>query len=365
MSEYEALAKSVLKKTLHVKPKENVIVEAWSHGLPIAAEFVYQVRALGARSLLLFEDEDTFWRSAVTLPPSKQGKVGDHEWAAMKQADAYVFITGPADLAKIREVGTDKYNAMTAYNDEWYKRAEKYRIRGARIGLGYVTPQRARSYGFDLEAWRRMMLEASDVEPSVLLRNGRRIRKLLSGKGHVEVTAPNGTKFEFDLAGRTPELDDGVITEERLDAGENMASIPAGELSVAPDEKSGEGTIRFDRPVAYLGRWIRGVTVAFDHGRMTKWSAEENEDILRKSWNKATGDRDRLGGFEIGLNPKAETGFLQDFLVEGNVYIAIGDNEEFGGKNKTDFYLASTLTGATVAVNGTDVVRDGRIVAQP
>ena len=362
MSEYEALAKTVLRKALRVKAGENVIVETWNHGLPIATEFVYQIRALGARSLLTFEDEEAFWRSASTLPRAKQGKVGDHEWAAMKGADAYVFVTGPADIHRMREF-REGYTGMTAYNSEWYDRAEKYRIRGARIGLGYVTAQRAQAYGFDLEAWRRMMLDASSVDPAVLRRNGQRIQRLLSGKGHVVVTAPNGTHFEFDLAGRKAVLDAGVVTKELLDDGEGMVSVPAGELSVLPDEKSGEGTIRFDRPIASFGRLMKGVTVAFDHGRVSKWSAAENEDILRPQWQKAKGGKDRLAGFEIGLNPAARTGYLQDYLVAGNVYMAIGDSEEFGGKSTTDFYLASTLTGATVAIDGKAVVDGGKIVA--
>lgn len=361
MSEYETLAKNVLKKTLRVKAGENVIVESWTHGLPVATEFVYQIRALGARPLLFLEDEFTFWRSAATIPKGKLGKVGDHEWAALKEADAYVFLTGPADIFQMRE-HREGYNAMVGYNTEWYDRAEKYRIRGARIGLGYVTEPRARAYGFDLEAWRRMMLDASSVEPSILRKNGQRIQRPLSGKGHVVVTAPNGTHFEFDLKGRKAVLDDGVITKEKLDEGENMAGVPAGELSVLPDERSGEGTIRFDRPIAYLGRWIRGVTVAFDHGRVSKWSATENEDLLRPSWDKAKGGKDLLAGFQIGLNPAAQTGYIQDYLVAGNVYVAIGDAEEFGGKSTTDFYLASTLTGATVQVNGKTVVDGGRIV---
>ncbi len=65
MSEYEALAKNVLRKTLRVKAGENVIVETWNHGIPIAREFVFQIRALGARPLMTFEDEDAFWRSAA------------------------------------------------------------------------------------------------------------------------------------------------------------------------------------------------------------------------------------------------------------------------------------------------------------
>ena len=363
MSEYETLAKNVLRKTLRLKPGENVIVETWNHGLPIATEFVYQARALGARPLLTFEDEGTFWRSAATLPKAKQGKVGSHEWAALKEADAYVFISGPADIAKIREVGQDKWSAMTSYNAEWYERSKKYRIRGARIGLGYVSVERSRSYGFDFDAWRRMMLDASSVEPAVLRRNGQTIQRLLSHKGRVVVTARNGTHFEFDLTGRKAVLDDGVITKQKLDEGENMASVPAGEVAVLPDAASGEGTIRFDRPVASIGRWMKGVTVAFENGRAVKWSAEENDGLLRPDWEKGGKDRGLLAGFDIGLNPAAQTGFLQDYLQAGNVYIAIGDAEEFGGKSTTDFYLASTLTGATVTVGGKTVVEGGRLVA--
>src|SRR5206468_11419485 len=147
-------------KDLHIQPKENVIVETWNHGLPIATEVVYQVRAAGARPLLLFEDEDTYWKSVTTLPESKLGQVGSHEWRAMSEADGYVFIPGPADITKIREAGK-KYSAATAYNDEWYRRAKRNRLRGARLGLGYVTEGRARSYGFDEPAWRAMVLEAS------------------------------------------------------------------------------------------------------------------------------------------------------------------------------------------------------------
>src|SRR2546430_7826318 len=146
MSEYEALAKNVSRRTLHIQPKEDVIVETWNHGLPIATKVVYQVRAAGASPMLLFEDEDTYWKSVTTLPESKLGQVGSHEWKAMSEADGYVFIPGPADITKIREAG-EKYSAATAHNDEWYRRAERNRLRGARPGLGDVPGGRPRSYG--------------------------------------------------------------------------------------------------------------------------------------------------------------------------------------------------------------------------
>lgn len=361
MSEYEALAKNVIRRTLRIKPKENVIVETWNHGLPVATEFVYQLRAAGARPMLLYEDEDTYWRSVSTLPKPKLGQVGSHEWKALEEADAYVFVTGPADITKVREAG-DKYDAATAYNSEWYRRARKSGLRGARIGLGYVTAQRAAAYGLDLEGWRRMMLEASSVDPRDLVRRGRKLKALLSKKARLEIRAPNGTQLSCDLLGRKAGISEGVVDAENLERGENLTDVPAGEAFVAPDEKSAKGTIVFDRPLPYVGKWVRGLTFAFDDGRLAKWSAAENADLLRPRWEKAKGDKDRLAIVDFGLNPNAHTGFLQDYIVGGSVYVGVGDNSEIGGKNKTDFFLGCTVTGATVRIDGTTVVKGGQLV---
>ena len=363
VSEYEALAKNVIRRTLHIQPKENVIVETWNHGLPIATEIVYQARAAGARPMLLFEDEDTYWRSVKTLPESKLGQVGSHEWKAIAEADGYVFIPGPADITKIREAGK-KYSAATAYNGEWYRRAKRNRLRGARLGLGYVTEPRARAYGFDLQDWMAMVLDASSVDGQQIVRAGRKVTRALAKKGRLEITHPNGTSFSCDLVGRSAGIEDGIVTKEDLDAGENMANLPAGEAFVVPDEKSGEGTLVFDRPIAYLGRLIRDVRVAFDGGRMVKFSASENEDIIRSDWNEAKGPKDLLGFLDIGLNPRARSGFLQDAIVAGSVFVAVGSNDEVpGGKNKTDFSLGASLTGATVTIEGRPVVRKGALAA--
>src|SRR3989442_14925516 len=103
MSEYESLAKNVIKKTLHVKPKENVIVESWNHGLPIAAEFVYQLRAAGAHPMVLFEDQPPAWRSNATLPKSKLGAGGGHGRKGGGEGGPDRFIPRPADTTRIRQ----------------------------------------------------------------------------------------------------------------------------------------------------------------------------------------------------------------------------------------------------------------------
>jgi leucyl aminopeptidase (aminopeptidase T) len=94
MNRYDGLAKNVLSLTLGVQAGDDVIVETWDHGLPVADAFIYQLRELSANPMLLFEHEAAFWRSAEDLSEDKLGKVGEHEWAAIEKAKGYVFIPG-------------------------------------------------------------------------------------------------------------------------------------------------------------------------------------------------------------------------------------------------------------------------------
>jgi leucyl aminopeptidase (aminopeptidase T) len=360
-SPYARLVRNVLRTTLRVKPKENVVVECWNHGLDIAQEFVYQIRKLGARPMWLFEDEATFWRSVATLPKTKLGQVGTHEWAALAKASAYVFVPGPADIRRARTLGFSRYLAATAYNARWYRAAAKARLRGARIGLGYVTKERAKSYGFSYDAWRRMVLAASNVDFPKIAERGRKLGKLLGGGGRVEITAPNGTDLAFDLADRDVFVGDGIVDKADLDREDNVADVPPGAGGCTFDERSAEGTVVFDRPVPYLGTWVTGLAWTLEDGRIVDYRVGKNRRFFEDALNRGKPNEQRLGDLSVGLNPKAQVGFLQDGIVAGVVYLGAGGNVHAGGKIKSDFHFGAMLSGATVEVEGTTVVRGGRL----
>lgn len=359
MSEYESLAKNIIRRTLQIKPKESAIVESWNHGSEVANEIVYQLRAVGARPMLLFEDEETHWRSVETLPPTKLGQVSASEWAALSKADAYIFLPGPADIARYRK-NLAKSQAATSYNMEWYRRAEKTGLRGARVLLGYVTRERAQAYGYDFDAWRAMVVRACSVDFGAVARKGKKLAALLSKEAEVEVSAPNGTRLLGELKARAAESDDGIVDAQDVKAGNFMTNVPPGYVIVCPDETSAEGVVRFDRPTPYLGTQVTDLAFQFKDGRAT-WSAGANGEPIRAQYETAKGAKDRLGWLQIGLNPQASYGFLQDDLVAGAVEIGIGDNTEYGGKNRSDFGLGGRLTNATVRIGKKVVVDNGRL----
>jgi len=358
---YDALACNVLSSTLGIQPKDDVIVETWEHGLPIADAFVYRLRELGARPMLLFEHEEVFWRSAASIPEDKLGKVGEHEWAAIEKAKGYVFIPGPADIQKVRK-NRSKFEAATSYNEEWYERAKRYRLKAARIGLGYATRNRAHAYKLSLPAWQRMLLAASTIDFAVLRDRGAKLAPQLQN-GQMKITAPNGTNLTMRLAGRGPYVEDCIVDEDDLAHGRNVANIPGGNILVCPNESYAEGIVVFDRPTAYLGRWVGGVRFNFKNGELTEYQARLNADALKANYEKASGAKNRIAAIGVGVNPMARIGFLQDGIVAGAITVAIGGNDHLGGANKTDFYFPGILTRATLTVDDSPIVKNGKLVS--
>ena len=360
MSNYDSLAKNVLSTTLGIQAGDDLIVETWDHGLPIANAFVYGARELNAHPMLLFEHEETFWKSNDSLSEDKLGKVGEHEWAAIEKSKGYVFIPGPANFMKIWK-NFPKFRASTAYNQEWYDRAKRYRLKAARIALAYATRERAKSYKIPLAAWQKMLLAASNVDYSTLKAKAEKVASFLR-TGEVKITASNGTDLVLHLAGREPFAEDCIVDANDLDHGRNVANIPGGDVSACPDETKGEGAIIFDRPTAYMGRWIGKVRFDFKNGSLANYQVRLNAPLFKSSYEKATGNKEKIALVGVGLNPKARAGFLQDSIVEGAVTVAIGGNDDVGGNNKTDYYFAGVVSKATLTVNGNVIVKNGKLV---
>ena len=359
-SPYDVVAKNVITSTLGVKPGDNVIVETWDHGLPLARAFVFNLRELGARPLLFFEDEDTFWRCCDNLGSEKLGKVGEHEWAALEKTSSYIFIPGPADFRRMLK-DRPKYLAAAAYNSEWYERAERHRLKGARLAFGYASAEQARVYKLPFQSWQRMLLAASSIDFSTLKNTIDKIRPLLQGKGQIRITAPNGTDLSLRLAGRDGVAEDCIVDSDDLDKGWNIASIPGGNIVVAPDETSVEGVISFDRSTPYMGRWVDGIRWEFRNGQLVKYSAKASAESFSSIYEKADGDKNRLGRIGIGANPKIRRGFLQDSMSSGAITIWLGNNQDFGGTNKTGFMFPGVLGNATMSIDGHVIVEKGKL----
>ena len=286
-----ALSAKIVKECLRIRPGENVAIETWNHGLEVAKELAFQVKKAGAHPLLLFEDEPNFWRAAKELSPSKLGKVGKHEWAVVQNADAYLFIPGPENEDMYDEFPEKVGDALTAYNDEWYQRALKYRIRGLRIGLGYMNRGRAKKFGLDFDDWVREELKAFDTDYQKIDRIGTRLGNILKNGKKIEIVHSNGTALELEIKRTrgTPLVDTGVKKEPNAPANSHkysvLASLPSGSVLCVPKEDSATGVIRFNLPTPSDDNYTRDVYFRF--GRTGGWTSTQVGKTLRRTSRKS------------------------------------------------------------------------------
>jgi leucyl aminopeptidase (aminopeptidase T) len=360
----EKLARTVLKDTLRLRKGENIVIEAWSESLPWAKPFVAEARRMGANPLLLYEDEEAFWEALKSGDARHTGRVGTHEWAALEKANAYVFFYGPSEWPRGDDFPPKKREGVAAYNGEWYQRAAKAKVRGARMYIGRTSQLAADRWKLDLDAWREELVRASLVPPGELHRVGARIgAKLAKGK-RVSITHPNGTMLSFRLGKFPILLDDALVDASDIKGKNNMAAIPGGVVGVAIDHTSAVGTIVGNHTTYPDSGPVTGTRWTFSDGHLTEQTYASGGEPLQAAFGKAPKNgRDRLSFFSIGLNPEITNLPQMEDQEVGAILFHLGGNLFRGGKNNSPFGAWSVVKGADVAIDDKPLLHDGKIIA--
>ena len=358
-----SLAKSVVNDCLRITEKDNVTVSLYPHNLPLAEDIAEECFRKGADVLLNLSTDRymTTYYDLLSAESLRQPSVFCR--ALTENSTAEIFMAGTYDPAVLKKIDSDKLAAASEGETKaHYPLSRERKVRAISIGLALVTKPRARAYGFNYERWKRMMQAATSVDYPKLARTGRALMDSLRDARSLTVKGPEGTNLSFDVSGRRWRLSDGVIDEEDMRNENFDDEIPAGSLSMAPLEDSARGSVTFNTDTPIMGTKVTELRLGFKDGRVTRFSGNRSAARLKRDWESGTGDKDRIGYFGIGFNPKAEAGYLVNTVANGAVSIGIGGNEAIGGKNKPGFFYAGTVTGATVVADGKTILNKGRIV---
>ncbi len=358
------LAANVVRSCLRIRPDDNVTIFFYPHTTALAEDIAEECFRVGA-DVNLSAYTDRFYESYMRMLPEESLRKPSVFCRALTEVStAEVWLGGLYDPAVFRRIPPEK----TAAADEGeslahLEVARARKVRTVFVAMSQVTRPRAKAYRFSFPRWQRMMAAASAVPATKLAADGKRLAALLATADRVHVTDDRETDLEFSIRGRKPFVFDGVVDDEDIAAGALDASIPAGAVAIAAIEDSANGVVSFDVPQAWSGRSIRKLRWEFRNGRIVSWSGDNSAEILHKAWEKGIGaEKDRIGSLSIGLNPKAELGFLQNPIVRGAVSISTGANDDLGGANKMAFPHQQTLRAANLTLDGKPVVKAGKLL---
>ena len=196
--------------------------------------------------------ESLWWNSLMEIPAVQLETLPEHESAALENTDAHIFILGPKNPIDWNKIPEEKRGIANVwhnkYLDAWNIKAKKRGVRSLGIEYGIVSPERAKVLGLDYEKWSRVMLRGCMADYADINKLGRKLSRMLKQEGEVHITSPHGTELTCQLMKRKPVMSDGVIDEVDIANGEFQDYIPNGNVEVAPNEDSSEGTVVFDTP---------------------------------------------------------------------------------------------------------------------
>jgi hypothetical protein len=129
-----------------------------------------------------------------------------------------------------------------------------------------------------------------------------------------------------------------------------------------PDIATAEGRLVVDR-------WGGGevVTFTFRQGRIVTVDAKTGQEAVTAAWARETGDKDRVAELVLGMNPKlpheGPGGRLPYYgYGAGMLRIALGDNWESGGTNRSSLEAWFYLTDATITAGEIAIAKDGQLI---
>ena len=182
------------------------------------------------------------------------------------------------------------------------------------------------------------------------------IADLLDKGTEAHVTCPSGTDLRLDLRGRQGIADDGDLTAPGA-----FGNLPCGEGFIAP--AGGEGTM-YARSIAAIGLTSGPpAKLTVENGHLTAATSPEGEQllgILREHGDAGT----NLAELGVGTNDRATlTGnVLEDEKILGSVHVAFGASIAIGGTVSVPIHLDCVVTEASLEIDGTRVLDEGRFV---
>jgi leucyl aminopeptidase (aminopeptidase T) len=354
---YKQIATRIIEESLNITEDDSVVISAWEHTLDFASVLASEIQKVGADVLIVTETDDMYVSTLTELSDEFLRKPQKLAIALLDTQTVGIATPYPKDPTIFQKMPTERFGLYGERFIPYDKKVIERKIRSIDIQIGLVTPQRAKSYGVDYEAWMEEMTASLDVSYHELKNYGARIAKKLDKAQEVHVKAPGGTDLKFKVSGRTAHIFDGVVDPEDITKSNRL---PAGSVSIAPLETSAMGKVVANLPRALTANWIKDLEWNFEDGVLKTWNATENFEIWDKFYQGGTGNKDRIGAFDLGINPKAKPGFFHDSMVEGVVTVRIGDNKYLGGVNNASISDFLSITNATVQFDDEIILENGQ-----
>jgi aminopeptidase len=305
------LAKIVVDYSLDVQHDENVIISGSTEAEPFIIALYEEILIKGGHPVLkvtLPGLTEIFYKVAKEHHLKKYPDITEY---TVKHAQKYIGIDTEFNTRELTNSDPRKMATralVTKPISDYISRNIKW------VGVAYPCVALAQEADMSLSDYEDFVFGACLQDWGKFSKELEKIRdRFIAGK-RVKLTGP-GVDLEFDIKGDLAKIDDGH---------ENM---PGGEVFMAPNKTTLNGSIKFDYPSVRDGREVSDIRLEFKDGKVIKSTASKNENFL-KEMLKVDKNSSYVGEFGIGCNPRIKkytNNLLFDEKIEGTIHLALGE----------------------------------------
>jgi leucyl aminopeptidase (aminopeptidase T) len=367
VADLKSVAAKVVNQSAGVREGEIVLINGTDEDLPLLEDIAIEVLKVGGHPLVNVNTREYTRRSYDEVPAKYDGQVAVLPMKLTELANVNI-ATESGEGRTIKGVSAERVAARGKAFAPVLSLAAKRNVRLVSLGNGlYPTEERAEQFGVSRDELSRLMYGGVDADYQQLQTTGEQMRKVLAAGKELRITNPSGTDLRVRIAGRQVVVNDGVISpEERKQGGPALSVwLPAGEVYLRPEPGTANGVIVADQ-LYYQGDRIEALRLEIKGGKMTAMTAKSGLDPLREYYALATPGKDAFTVVDIGINPGIklpEGGAVNVWSRAGAVTVVVGSDVWAGGSNSSNFSIAPEIRNATVEVDGSALVKDGKLAA--
>lgn len=345
----EALSETVVDALGLGCDAKLVIINGWTHTLDLSDRLSVALLHRGIDSVRTVVSDSTFLVQLRSMSRESAERMWSNRAEQIRAADGAIYLSGPRDPSIYGRVSASRIEDVLRSESRIFEAHKKFKKPAIFVGLGSISRERARSYGFQIMDWQNCVNRSIMATGRRMSSVGRALARELDNVTRVHLFTDHGTDFRFSLSKRRALLVDGRITADDMENRSFIERLPSGMVTKIPSPSSASGRVIFDSPVHLMGRNVTGLQWEFVNGRLSR--IRDDNGFLSELWSRADGDKDRLSKFSIGINEAAQFGFDMDSLVKGAVTLRIGDNSDLGGAYRSSFSQNATIRHCHVSLD--------------
>ena len=301
-----------------------------------------------------------------------------HEDQAQKLGQLYVDQAAFCNRVISARPGSEKPLDISVQHsvEKAYNRAMSQFKNRISSGLHYTltvvpTERDAEIDGFDYQDYLELFFEMCDQPWDRIDQAHQELIEAFNAAENVHITNSDGTDLRMSIKGFT--FANSLIAK----------NVPGSEIFSAPIKESVEGKVvakgNFICKIA-PDTIIKNITLTFKQGKVVDFSAEENQEVLRRAVELDKGSC-FVGELGIGTNPHLKQHLVNSLLVEkigGSFHVALGRAYKYteylgspvqldnGNDSDLHWDITTMLYGrdGVIELDGRPIMKDGRFLDQ-